>query len=93
MISQRDAELFAAHVLEWICADSARLAGFMGATGATPASLRQNAAEPGFLMAVLDFLMADETQLIACCAALEVPAELPGEARAALPGGDQWHWT
>ncbi len=93
MLSREEAEVFAIQVLAWLAADSGRLTGFLGATGASSATLRRDATEPAFMLAVLDYLMADEAQLLACCAALEVSPDQPAQARAALPGGDQWHWT
>lgn len=92
-ISRPDAELFATGVLEWLSADSARLGAFMAATGSAPGDLRKAASQPGFLLAVIDFLMADEAQLLACCADLDVPPEQPAQARNALPGGNETHWT
>ncbi|MCC5999711.1 MAG: DUF3572 domain-containing protein [Pararhodobacter sp.] len=92
-LSQQQAEAFAAQVLQWLSSDAARIGGFLGASGLGPAELRQLAGQPEFLLAVLDFLMADEPQLLACCADLDVPPQRPAEARAALPGGDEWHWT
>ena len=92
-LSRPEAELFAARVLEWLCADAARLGAFMGATGAASADLRNVMRRPGFLLAVIDFLLADEGQLLACCEELGVPPERPAQARAALPGGAEPHWT
>ena len=88
-----EAELFAARVLEWLSTDSARLGAFMAATGSAPADMRKALGQPGFLLAIIEFLMANEEQLLACCADLGVPPERPAEARAALPGGAEMHWT
>lgn len=87
------AETFAARVLDWMAADSGRIGGFLGASGLSPAELPALAADPGFLLAVLDHLMSDESALLACCAELGVTPQTPAAARAALPGGDEVHWT
>ena len=93
MTTKPQAEILASRALDWLCQDAARLGAFMGATGIGPATLRHSAGEPEVLLAVLDFLMADEAQLLACCTDLDLPPEAPAAARSALPGGEQWHWT
>jgi len=92
-MSQSSAEVLAAEVLGWLAQDHARIAAFLAATGTAPDSLRERVQDPAFLLAVIDFLMSDEAMLLDCCAALEVPPETPEQARSALPGGAQVHWT
>lgn len=87
------AELLGAHLLDWLAADPARLAGFLGATGIAPADLRASAGTPETLLAVLDHLLTDEAMLLAACRDLGLSPELPARARQALPGGEQIHWT
>lgn len=91
--SRQDAELLAARVLAWLSADSARLSAFIAATGTNPLELRQELERPAFSLAILDFLMADEGLLLACCVDLGIAPGHPAEARAALPGGIEPHWT
>jgi hypothetical protein len=69
------AERLALSVLGWIAGDEDRLYPFLNLTGLTPDTLRASAAEPGFLAGVLDFVMGDESVLMACAAALDVPPE------------------
>ncbi len=92
-MTQAQAELFATEILGWLAGDHARICAFLATTGMTPDALRGAAGEPAFLLAVIDFLMADEALLLACCAALDAPATMPAAARAALPGGATVHWT
>lgn len=92
-MAQPAAETLAARILGWLAQDNARIAAFLAATGTAPDSLRGRVQDPVFLLAVIDFLMSDEAMLLDCCAALEVPPEAPGQAREALPGGAQVHWT
>ena len=87
------AEVFAARVLAWLAEDAARIEAFLGWSGESPSTLRKRIGDPGLLLAVIDFLMLDEAQLIEACGALGVPPETPMRARAALPGGDDPHWT
>jgi Protein of unknown function (DUF3572). len=90
---QESAEVFAAQVLGWLAGDEARIGGFMAWSGEGPDSLRARIADPALLLAVIEYLMADERLLLDACRALEVPPETPGQARAAMPGGDDPHWT
>ena len=93
ILSRPAAENFAAQVLDWLAADAERIGGFLGWSGETPAGLRARIADPGILLAVLDFLMMDEAMLLAACADLGVVPETPLRARMALPGGADVHWT
>ncbi len=92
-MNRPQAESFAVEVLQWLAEDHARIGAFLAATGMTPADLRHAAGEASFLLAVIDFLMADEALLLDCCGTLDVPASTPAAARAGLPGGDEVHWT
>lgn len=87
------AEAFAARVLDWMAADAGRIGAFLGVSGLSPADLPALVGDCGFLLAVLDHLMQDEAQLLACCADLGVTPQTPAAARAALPGGTEVHWT
>jgi hypothetical protein len=55
----------AIEALAWLAAEPTRLEGFIAASGLGPQNLRQAAAEPRFLAAVLDYLASDEALLIA----------------------------
>ena len=66
---------------------------FLGSTGASEADLKERAADPVFLGAVLDFLMMDDAWVVGFCDAAEVKYDRPMMARAALPGGEQVNWT
>ncbi|MCB1388990.1 MAG: DUF3572 domain-containing protein [Rhodobacteraceae bacterium] len=90
---QETAEAFAAEVLGWLAEDHARIGAFLSWSGESPQALRARIADPGLLLAVIEFLMTDEAQLVEACAALGVAPETPGRARAALPGGADLHWT
>lgn len=93
MMRRENAEVFAAQVLAWLAEDHARLAAFLGWSGESPASLGGRIRDPGLLLAVIEFLLTDEALLIEACDALDVPPQSPGLARAALPGGADYHWT
>lgn len=87
------AETLALTALGWLAAHNDLLPVFMGATGIGESDLRQNAANPDFLGGVLDFLMMDDAWIMRFCDDTGTPYDAPAQARAALPGGAQMHWT
>lgn len=87
------AETFALQALGWLVGQDDLLPVFLGATGASESDLREQAGNPAFLGSVLDFLLMDDAWVIAFCDANSRPYEHVMQARAALPGGEQIHWT
>jgi len=63
----RNAETIALNALSFLVESSDALETFMRQSGVDPATIRARAAERDFLVAVLDFLMADEALLIRFC--------------------------
>ena len=87
------AETFALNVLTWLIGDQDLLPIFMNSTGTDGDALRENAGSPEFLGAVLDFLLMDDAWVLRCCEETGLDPNLMMTARAALPGGQQMHWT
>lgn len=54
----------AIEALAWLAADRDRLERFLALSGLGPQNLRKAAAEPRFLVAVLDYLASNETLLV-----------------------------
>jgi hypothetical protein len=54
------AEIVAIQALSFLAGDSARLGAFLAETGIGPETLRQSAADPRFLVSVLDFILRDD---------------------------------
>lgn len=92
-LSENAAETLALQALAWLVSNDELLPVFMGASGAGQDEIRVRATDPAFLGGVLDFLMMDDAWIMAFCDATETPYEYPMQARAALPGGAQVHWT
>ena len=80
------AETLALKALTRIVGEPELLGRFLTLSGLELADLRQRAAEPELLAAVLDFLLTDDTLLRAFCAAQEIDAKAVHAARRALPG-------
>ena len=72
--------------LAFIADDSDRLSRFLNLTGLGPHNLRTAAADPAFLDSVLDYLVGDETLLLAFAADAGVKPEAVARAHAALRG-------
>ncbi len=87
------AQVLAIQALGWIAADDEIFPQFMTATGVSILDLRSRATEADFLVAVLDFLMLDDRWVVAFCDAGGHAYTAPQAARAALPGGEDLHWT
>ena len=92
-ITANSAETLALNVLGWLVGNDELLPVFLGATGASTQDLRDRAGEAEFLSSVMDFLVLDDSWVIAFCDANSVPYELPGQARAVLAGESDMHWT
>ena len=82
--SRDDAEGVALEALGYLASDEDRLWAFLGATGLEPGTIRQSARTPGFLVAVLDHVAANEGLLIELAAALAIKPERLMEARRTL---------
>ena len=59
------ARSLAVSALAFIAADADRLSRFLDITGLGPHNLRTAAADPAFLTSVLDYVVADESLLVA----------------------------
>jgi hypothetical protein len=92
-MKREPAETLALRALAWIAADDDLLGRFLGASGAAPGDLVAGAADPGFLAAVLEFVLTDDSLVMGFCDAAGYPYSAPLEARSALPGGEVPHWT
>lgn len=67
-------------VLGFLAEEPERLARFLMSTGADPATIAREAAEAAFQVAVLDYLLADESLLLVFCAGQDLKPEGIGEA-------------
>jgi len=92
-MTQSDAEILGIQALGWLAADPDRMSRFLALSGVETAALAALAREPAFLLGVLDFLLADEPTLLGFCADHNLPDNAPIQARLALPGGAEVHWT
>lgn len=64
-LSEHEAEGIAVEALAYIAREPDHLGRFLAFSGIGPETLRESATEPGFLAGVLEFLMGDESLLLA----------------------------
>ena len=83
-LANSDAEMVAINALAFIAGEPELLDRFLALTGLDPAEIRQSAAEPGFLVGVLDFLMDHESFLLVYAASNNWPPDRIKAARNAL---------
>lgn len=79
-------EALAIAALSFLAAEPERLGRFLAVTGLGPENLREAAARPGFLAAILDYLASDETLLVAFAANAGVDPETVARARRGFAG-------
>ena len=65
---REQAEALAIQALMHLVSDPETLGQFLAETGLSPETIREAAADPSFLLAVLDFMLADESRLMAFAA-------------------------
>jgi len=80
------AEALAMRVLAYLASEPEHLSHFLTTTGMGPSNLRGRAADPDVLAAVLDYLLGDESLLLAFCKADSANPGDPFRARRHLPG-------
>lgn len=83
-----DAETVAIEALAFVAGDDTLLPRFLTLTGIEPGDIRAAAAEPAFLVAVLDFLGGHEPDLVAFCEASGHDPEAVIRSRHTLAGAD-----
>ena len=79
-----DGQELSVAALSFLAQEPDRLSRFLDLCGLGPHNLRAAAADPGFLAAVLDYLLADEPLLIAFAAERDIPPESVAIARRAM---------
>jgi hypothetical protein len=84
--SSDEAEALAVAALGYLASEPDRLGMFLSETGLGPENVRAAASSPGFMAAVLDYLIGNEAVLLDFAADQGIdPAAIPA-ARNALPG-------
>jgi hypothetical protein len=85
-MTPENAEVLALQALGHVAADEELSGAFMGTSGLSPDDMRRGVTDPAFLTQRDDWVMA-------FCDACALPYDAPLQARYALPGAEQIHWT
>ena len=83
------AEIVAVQALSFVAGDPERLGAFLAESGIGPETLRNAAADPRFLVSVLDFVMRDDATVKAFAAASQLHLTNIAAAHQAL-NDPQW---
>ena len=83
------AEIVAVQALGFLAGDPSRLGAFLAETGIGPETLRKSAADPQFLISVLDFILRDDATVKAFANASQLHPANIAAAREAL-GDSRW---
>ena len=81
------AEIVAVQALGFLAGDPSRLGAFLAETGIGPETLRKSAADPQFLISVLDFILRDDGTVSAFAATSKLDPTTIAAARQALDEG------
>jgi hypothetical protein len=82
------AEIVAIQALSFVAAEPERLGAFLAESGIGPETLRSAAADPQFLVSVLDFVLRDDQTVKAFADASQLDPTNIAAARQAL--GENW---
>jgi hypothetical protein len=66
-VNTDDAEAIALQALAYLAADTQRLSRFLALTGSDLGELRETAKMPEFQASILEYMMGDESLLLAFC--------------------------
>lgn len=80
-MNAEEAEELAIRAFGFLASNPEYLGTFLAATGLGPDNLRQAAADTGFLVGVLDFVMSDESMLLTFTESYHVRPTLVAVAR------------
>jgi hypothetical protein len=83
------AEIIAIKALGFVAGDTERIGRFLAESGLGPETLRAAATDPQFLTGVLDFILRDESLVVAFAAAEELRPDQIRTVRDIL-GGPAW---
>jgi uncharacterized protein DUF3572 len=86
-IGAEEAQAIALNILTFLASDRDRLGLFLAACGLGPAELKSSASNPQFLAGVMDYLLSDESLLLAFAENGGLDPSAVAGARRFLPGG------
>lgn len=88
-----EASVVALRVLDWMAQADDMLGHFLSSSGMAPDDLRDNLADTQVQASILDFVLQDDAWVLAWAEHAQSSPEHILQARHALPGGTERHWT
>jgi hypothetical protein len=85
-LGQERAEILALQALAFIASDEELLSRFIALTGMNVDGLKAAAAETGTLIAVMDFIMFDDSLIVRFAEFVNLSPDIAGQIRYALAG-------
>jgi hypothetical protein len=86
-ITAENAEILGLEALAWLAGEDGALERFLAASGVDQAALRAAAGRPETVLAVLDFLLANEELLLGFCSGGGIDPRMIHHARHVLDRG------
>lgn len=83
---REDPAIISLKFLAFLASDAEQLGRFIALSGLAPSDLRQNLQSPAFQAGLLDFVLSDESLLLAFAANAGINPSSVMQARARLPG-------
>lgn len=80
-LTKQEAELIGIAGLSYLAAEPERLGRFLAVTGLGPENVRMAARDPAFLPSLLDYLLANESDLVAFAEEMKIDPKKVGAAR------------
>jgi Protein of unknown function (DUF3572) len=92
--SSANAQTIAITIFGWIAQEPDILARFLNLSGLDASQIRTQSQDPAFLLGILDFIMAHEPTLMACCDTTGIKPESVNRAWHRLngPGSAEYGW-
>ncbi len=87
-MTPEQAEVLALQAITFISTEERALNGFLAQTGAGLDEVKHLIQDRNFLAGILDFMLSDESLLLAFCDHEDLRPEMVVSARRALPGGE-----
>ncbi|SEN94577.1 Protein of unknown function [Paracoccus alcaliphilus] len=92
-MSYAGAEALTVQALQFIASDQELVEALLAMTGLRALDLRQAAADPGFGVSLLDFLLEDDQRVLRFARSAGIAPQEVMTARTALAGPGSYGWT
>ncbi len=92
-MTQDQAEILAFKAIEWLAMHDTYMTRFMALSGLSPGDIMGRSDDKDMLAGIINFLLSDETMLLAFCDDHALDPALPAQAQHRLAGETNSDWT